>query len=138
MSPPLLCIQVAGALQLLIASVNFFAPRKFDYAGNLRKVSPIVREVFIVQNVYIVLFLSFFAVLCFLFAADLAGGSALGRALSGFFCLFWGLRLVLQFAFYDRELRRQNRVFDVLFLTTFAYLSAVFGWGAMGAWLAGS
>src|SRR5579862_4277912 len=90
----------AGALQLLIASVNFFLPRKLDYRGNLAKLTPIVREVFVVQAGYIVLILIAFAGLCFGFAADLAGGSTLGRTLSAFLMLFWGVRFVIQLCYY--------------------------------------
>jgi hypothetical protein len=133
-----LFVWIAGGLHLLVASVNFFAPRKFRYRENLQKVSPIVREIFIVQNAYIVYFLVVFALLCFLFAADLAGGSPLGRFLSGCLALFWGVRILLQLFFYDRELRRQNRLFDCLFLATYLYLTAVFVVGALAAWPTGS
>jgi hypothetical protein len=125
-------IQVAGVLHLLVASVNFFAFRKFGYRENLQKVSPIVREVFLVQNAYIVLVLAGFALLCFFFAADLAGGSLLGRCLSGFLALFWGLRIGVQLFLYDSRLRRENRLFDLLFLAVFVYLTVVFALGACG------
>ena len=36
-------LYVAGAVQLLIASVNFFLPGKLDYHGNLARLTPIMR-----------------------------------------------------------------------------------------------
>ena len=71
--------------------------------------------------------------MCFAFAEELAGGSLLGRSVSGFLSIFWCGRLMFQLFFYDRELRRQHRAFDVLFLVAFVYLSVVF---AIGAWRA--
>ncbi len=119
-------IQVAGVLHLLVASVNFVAAGKFRYRDNLARVSPIVRQVFVVQNVYIVIVLVGLALACFGFAADLAGASPLGRALSGFLALFWGLRLLLQVFFYDRSLKQQHRLLSTVFLVTYAYLCGVF------------
>jgi hypothetical protein len=132
-------IHAAGILHLLVASVNFFAIRKFRYRDNLTKVSPVVRQVFIVQNVYIVLILAAFAALCFEFAADLAGPEPLGRSLSGFLAGFWSLRILLQLFLYDSELRRQHRLLDVLFLVVYGYLTGVFtlaagGLGGQATW----
>jgi len=122
----------AGFRQLLIASANFFAPRVLHYRENLARVSPMVREVFIVQNVYIVLVLLGTGGLCFAFGADLAGGSRLGRCLSGFLAVFWGLRVPIQLFCYDRATRRRYPVFDLLFLSAFVYLSGVFVVAAFG------
>jgi alginate O-acetyltransferase complex protein AlgI len=122
----ILALWSAGALHLLIASANFFAARKFRYRENLAQVTPIVRQVFVVQNVYIVLLLCGLSCLCFGFAHDLAGGSPLGRTLSGFLALFWGLRLLLQLCYYDAELKRQHHGFNLAFLLAESYLTVVF------------
>ncbi|MBY0528135.1 MAG: hypothetical protein K2R98_32360 [Gemmataceae bacterium] len=116
----------AGAVQLLIAAANFFAPRKLHYRENLAKVSPIVREIFIVQNVYIVFTLVAYAAMCFLFAGDLAGGSTLGRSFSGFLAIFWGGRLCIQICIYDADIKRKHPVFHVCFALAFLYLTGVF------------
>lgn len=126
------CLWLAGFVQLLVASANLFAPRILHYRENLARVSPMIREVFIVQNAYIVLVLAANAGLCFCFAADLAGGSALGRSISGFLALFWGLRIAVQLFCYDRATRRRFPVFDLLFLLAFAYLTGVFVVAACG------
>ncbi len=124
-------IWAAGGLQLMVASANVFAARMFRYRESLRTLPGHVAEVFVVQNIFIMLTVVGMAVLCFGFAEELAGGSLLGRCLSGFLSVFWFVRLVFQLFFYDRELRRQHRVFDVLFLLTFGYLVVVFAIGAL-------
>ena len=98
-------IRAAGLLHLLVASANFVAPRLLDYRGSLARVTPIVRDVFVVQNVYIVLVLVGLAGACFAFPADLAGRSPLGRAVAGFlaiaFLSYWVRRSgFLPFVFY--------------------------------------
>ena len=123
-------IRVAGVLQVLVASANLPAVRMFRYREALRSVPAHVAEVFWVQNVFIVLTVLGTAGLCFAFPADLAGGTALGRTVSGLLAVFWAVRLGVQLLYYDAALRRQHRSFDLLFIATFVYLTAVFGWAA--------
>jgi len=124
-------IWAAGALQVLVASANIVAFRLFRYRDSLRNLPKHVAQVFVVQNVFIMLTVIGLAGLCFGFADELAGGSRLGRCLSGFLAIFWGLRLAFQLCLYDRKMRRQHRVLDVLFQLTFMYLTLVFATGAI-------
>ena len=126
-----LYIWVAGALQLLVASANVVAARMFRYRESIRTLPGHVAEVFVVQNIFIMFTVIGMAGLCFGFAGELAGGSRLGRCLSGFLSVFWFIRLVFQLFFYDRQMRRKHRLFDVLFLLTFVYLVVVFAIGAL-------
>src|SRR4051794_33104116 len=116
MSLPPGFIYFAGALHLAVASANILAFGKFRYLEHLRGVPLVVRQVFLVQNAYIMLVQAGFALLCFFFAGELTSGRPLGVALAGFLAVFWGSRVLLQLCYYDRALRRQNRFFAVLFL----------------------
>jgi hypothetical protein len=122
---------LAGGLQLLIASSNLFARRMLRYPENLARLDRTVRDVFVILYIYIILMLVAFAVLCFTFAADLAGGSVLGRCLSGFLAGFWGLRALMQVFHYNREIKRQHPVFNALFLGSFLILTAIFATAAL-------
>jgi hypothetical protein len=133
MRPLIPWLWVAGAIQLVIIAANFALPTKLRCRENLVKVSPMIREVFVVHWLYIVLVLGIFTTLCFWFAPELAGGSRLGRFLSLAMAIFWLLRVPIQLFFYDPEIRRQNRLADVVFLLTFSYLGIVFGAAALGA-----
>jgi hypothetical protein len=133
MRPLIPWLWAAGAIQLTIIAANFALPKKLRCRENLVQVSPMIREVFIVHWLYIVLVLGIFTALCFWFAPELAGGSRLGRFLSLAMAIFWLLRVPIQLFFYDREIRRQNRLADVAFLLTFSYLGIVFGVAALGA-----
>jgi hypothetical protein len=124
-------IYLAGVLHLVVASANIFAFGKFRYLEHLRTVPLLLRQVFLVQNAYIMLVQAGFALLCFFFASELTTGRGLGRALAGFLAVFWGARVLLQLFYYDRELRRANRLFDVLFLIGDGYLAVVFTLAAL-------
>jgi len=71
-----------------------------------------------------------FSTLCFGFAHELTA-SRLGRFMCAFMGAFWLLRIVLQWFYYDREIRRANRWLDALYLTGLVALSAIFGWAAI-------
>lgn len=124
-------IHLAGVLQLLVASANIFAFSKFKYREHLEKVPRVMRQVFLVQNAYIMLVQLGFALLCFCFAHELTSGQGVGRAIAAFLAPFWGSRVLLQLVYYDRELRRQNRMFDILFLLADGYLAVVFAAAAL-------
>jgi hypothetical protein len=131
MALPLSLIYVAGVVHLVVASANIFAFGKFRYLEHLRAVPLVLRQVFLVQNGYIMFVQFGFALLCFFFAGNLTSGQPLGRALVSFLAVFWGSRVFLQLFYYDRALRRANRLFDVLFLAADGYLALVFALAAL-------
>jgi hypothetical protein len=123
---------IAGALHLLLVVVNVLAPRRLGYSEGLAGAPPIVRQIFHVHAAYIVLVLLGFAGLCLFYAPELAGGRGLGRFMSAFLAVFWLPRPFVQLLYYDPDLRRRHRLYDVAFLILFGYLAAVFTAAALG------
>src|SRR5579871_886337 len=120
-------IWMAGIVHLGIIAANVPLPGRLRVRQHLAGVPRFVRQIFYVHWIYIVIVLGLFAALCFGFAPQLAGASALGRFLSGFMAAFWGLRIILQLFFYDREIRQQNRILDGMYVVALAVLVLVFG-----------
>ncbi len=120
-------IWAAGAVHVGIMLANIPLPGRLRVRERLAGVPAYVRQIFYVHWVYIVIVLGMFAALCFAFAPELAGASALGRFLSGFMAGFWLLRIVLQVFYYDREIRRENRVLDSMYMVALVVLVGVFG-----------
>jgi hypothetical protein len=125
-------VWAAGVLQLVIIGANFVLPKKLQCRENLARVSAMIRTVFVVHWVYIVLVLGIFTSLSFWFAPELTGASRLGRYLSAVIAVFWLLRVPIQLFFYDPEIRKQNRMGDVIFLLAFSYLGVLFSIAALG------
>jgi len=123
---------LAGIVQLLILAANFILPGKLDCRAHVARMAPMIREIFIVHWAYIAAILCVFSVLSLCFAPELAGASRLGRFLAGFIAVFWLMRVPIQLFFYDPEIRRQNRLGDVIFLLAFSYLGMVFSAAALG------
>lgn len=126
MSPLVPYIWVAGVVHLLIAASNILLPRKLQYQANLSKVSPIIRQIFLIHSVYIVMVVIAFGGLCFFFARDLTGGSLLGTFLSGWLAIFWLSRAFVQIFCYDPNVKRQHPLADAAFTVAILYLGGVF------------
>ena len=126
-------LQAAGVVQLAIVAANVVLPRKLSASEQLARLSPILRQVFIVHWVFIVLVVIIFAVLSVFFAPDLAGMSLLGTVLSVCLAAFWLLRVAIQVFVYDAEIRRQHPLGNFLMTAACAFLAAVFTLAALGA-----
>ena len=124
-------IQGAGVLHFLVAGANFFAARLFRYRDNMNRVEPFVREVFWVQNGFIVLTTLALGALCLRLPRELLNGSAISRSISGFGCLFWALRLIVQLGFYDVATKRRFPIAHWMFTLLFVFLTLVFGIAAL-------
>ncbi len=120
-------IWIAGVVHLGIIAANVPLPGRLRVWERLAGVPRFVRQIFYVHWIYIVIVLGLFAALCFGFARELAGASAIGRFLSGFMAGFWLLRILLQVFYYDREIRRENWGLDLLYLGALTVLVVIFG-----------
>jgi hypothetical protein len=126
MNTMVLAIRMAGVIQLAIIAANLPLPGKLQVRKHLATVPRFIRQIFYVHWIYIVLVLGLFSALCFGFPTELAGASSLGRFLSVFLAVFWLSRLVLQGVYYDREVRRANRIMDGFYLLALTILIIVF------------
>jgi len=122
----------AGVVHVGIIAANVPLPGRLRVRERLAGVPRFVQQIFYVHWAYIVIVVGLFAALCFGFAGDLAGASGLGRFLSGFMAGFWLLRIGLQLFYYDREVRRENRGLDTLYVGSLVVLVVVFGIAAAG------
>lgn len=121
---------VAGAIQAGIVLANGILPGRLRVHENMRPVPTFIRQIFYVHWIYIVLIVGLFSTLCFGFAHELTSGR-LGRFLCAFMGAFWLLRILLQWFYYDREIRRANRLLDALYLAGLIAMAAIFGWVAI-------
>ncbi len=124
-------LSIAGALHLLVAAANLPLARILRLREERARLSPLVRQIHEVHHVYLVGILVLFAAVSLAFPRELAT-SGLGRFLAGSIGLFWGARVVVQRALYDREALRRHRLADLFFTLVFSFLAAVYGTAALG------
>ncbi|MGH9723313.1 MAG: hypothetical protein ACRD8O_24135 [Bryobacteraceae bacterium] len=128
----ILLIQLAGVLHLIIASANFLLPKKLHYGENLAKLSPVVRQVFVVHSVYIVLVIVFFGCVALRFAPEMARGQGIFAWLSGFLAFFWLLRFPIQFFYFDPEIKRRHWVANFFMSAAVLTAGAIYAAAAFG------
>ncbi|MGJ8641419.1 MAG: hypothetical protein ACSHYA_18665 [Opitutaceae bacterium] len=119
-------LRIAGLILVGLVVANFVAAKRFCYAENLSGSEPLVRQIFYVHSAYIIGIIAALSALCLVRPELLLEGEGLSRLLCGFFGVFWGSRVLVQLSYYDRELRRRDRGWDIFFLGVFLILGAVF------------
>ena len=127
-------IQLAGVLQFGILIASALVPAVLNWRAELRKLSPITRHLVWTHGVFIVLTIIAFAALSLINATSLATGQLLARSVCAFIAIFWGARLVLQFALFDPKPYLTTRVLAAGYhalTVVFAFLTATFGYAAL-------
>lgn len=131
MNATIVLFWAAGLIQIGDAGVNLLLPRPLRSRENLARVSPMIRQVFIVHWFYVLLTLVIFGVACLLYAPELTSGAPLARFLCAAMAVFWGLRVPIQLLVFDREFRRRHRAADVAFTAGAIFLAVVFASAAV-------
>jgi hypothetical protein len=130
----ILQLKLLGLLLMLLALAHAGFPRYFNWAGEMRAVSLINRQMMYIHTLFIALALLLMGGLCLSSAPELTGTS-LGRRVCLGLGLFWLVRLLVQFFGYSGALWRGKRFetrVHVAFALLWAYLTAVFlaaAWG---------
>ena len=125
-----LLLQLAAAVQLLILIASASTPRVLDWRKNLAVLHPFLRKLFWVYGVFVVMVIIAFAVLTFRHADAMAAREPVARSLCLFIAIFWGARLLVQFAIFDARSFLTNWFYKTGFhaLTIiFAFLTFVYG-----------
>ncbi|RAK70710.1 hypothetical protein DLM85_01000 [Hymenobacter edaphi] len=130
----ILQVKLLGLVLVLLAVAHAGFPRYFNWAGELRAVSLINRQMMYIHTLFIALAVLLMGLLCLLCAPELVA-TALGRKVCLGLGLFWLARLLVQFVGYSPALWRGQRfetAVHVGFALLWTYLTAVFfvvAWG---------
>lgn len=116
----------AAVVLAMIILANFIAPKKLGYAKNLEKADAFFSEVFRVHCGYTVFTMFAMMLACIFYHHELRDSVGVGFGLNLFLALFWGSRVVVQICFYNRAIKQQYPVYNVIFLIAFLYLGALF------------
>lgn len=130
----------AGFGFTLLVIASFWIPKVLGWQEKLAELSPLMRELFWTYAIYILASHTFFAVLALGFRDWLLSGTSAAAAMSGFICLWWSVRVYLQFFGFDLaevEDTKMNRLAKHLLTLLFLYLMIFFAiilwWNLGGA-----
>ena len=122
-------LRLAGALQIALAALHLFFPKRFHWKEELSRLSLLNRQIFLVHTIFICFGLVLMGALSLFAPQSLLQPTPLSRLVLGGFASFWGLRLVFQWLVYDSRLWRGNSfntLVHTLFTAMWMYLGAVY------------
>jgi hypothetical protein len=125
----LLHLQIAGALQLLLALAHLDFARRLGWRKELAGVSLLTRQVFWVHAGFLMLVVAGFGGLSLACSEALLQKGPLPRAMLGGLTVFWTARWFCQFLVYSPTLWRGNRrrtIAHIAFAILWTYLAGVY------------
>lgn len=121
-------LKIAGLLQIGLALLHAFFPRRFRWKEELVSLSLLSRQIMYVHTLFVALTVLLIGVLCLTSASDLINTS-LGRRIALGLAIFWLVRLYIQFFGYSSKLWK-GKAFEttihVVFSIFWIYLSVTF------------
>lgn len=128
-------LQVAGVLLILLALAQPGFGWYFDWRRETAKLSTFTRQVFQVHGFFIAVVLAMMGGLSLVYAHDLLEPTPIARAVLAAFAVFWILRALAQWFWYDSSVWRGSTfrtAMHVVFSVLWLYLSGVYAF----AWFA--
>ena len=123
-------ILFAGVGQLILVAASLAIPRTLRWREDTAKLRPLTREIFWTYAAYIWTTNLCFGLLSTLAPHWLLDGSPLATVVSGFIAVYWGARLILQFAYFDRAemtAAAWRRLAEIAAVGLFGFLTLVYG-----------
>jgi hypothetical protein len=129
-------LRAAAALQLGVALLNLFLVPLLKWKEELARTPLLLREVFQVHAWFISATLTIFGIITVRFAADIASHTnAMGVWLAAGIGIFWGIRTVLQVAYYSSSHWRGQfgrTAIHIMLLFIYGGMAALYLWTAFG------
>jgi hypothetical protein len=121
-------LKITGILLILLASIHVIFPKHFDWKGDFHSVKLINKQMMYVHTFFIAVTVFLMGVLCICNSHDILN-TRLGNQLSFGLFIFWGLRLIFQFAVYSPRLwkgKRFETIMHIVFSLIWIYLTTIF------------
>lgn len=130
-------VVAAGAGQLALAAASLAIPRALGWREETARLRPLTRRVFWTYAGYILGFHVAFGLISVLAPDLLLDGSPLATGVSAFIAVYWGVRLVLQFAWFRGAgvpAGLRYRLAEAALVALFVALTLIYG---AAAWFGG-
>ena len=127
-------IQLAGLSHLGLLCAGALMPKVVGLRGHIAKLPAFINRLFWVYYAFIALCLASFGAVSLLHADALASGESLARAVCGFLCIFWTVRLFVAAFVFDLRPYLTSAWRKLGYAATnlvFAALPFIYGWAAL-------
>ncbi len=126
-----LLLILAGVGQICLVIGSMAIPKILGWRNELAKVKPLLKHIFWVYAIYILLTNLSFGLLSAFAPETLTDGSKLASMVTGFICLYWLSRVLIQFMYFDRTHFPSGLMYtlgEIVMVLLFASLIAVYGY----------
>ncbi len=126
-------ILFAGIGQLAIVLGSLRIPHVLRWGDDVAKLRPLTRQVFWTYAGYIWGTNLCFGLISTLAPGWLIDGSPLAAAVTAFIALYWGVRVVIQFVYFDRSDAPSGFIFriaEIVLVGLFVFFTATYGYAA--------
>ena len=123
-------LALAGIGQIALALSSLAIPHLLGWHAEIATLRPLTRSVFWTYSSYIFGIHIWFGIMSIAVAAPLAAGGLLPTFVTGFIAVYWAVRLIGQFAWYDRSVAGDRLLFrlgEIAYVALFAALTAIYG-----------
>jgi hypothetical protein len=123
-------IIIAGILHLCILSAGLVMTKVLDWRTSLAKLEPLTQHIIWTHGSYVWLVILAFGLVSIAWPGALVGDRPLGPAICGFIAVFWGIRLLIQFFYFNASPHLTGLMLKLGYhgLTfCFAFFTAVYG-----------
>lgn len=121
-------LKITGILLMVLAISHIVFPKVFKWKVELQGVSLMTRQLIHIHTLFIALTVFLMGLLCACCAADLLI-TGLGKKLLFGLCVFWVIRLYIQFFGYSKKLwkgKKFETAIHIVFSFLWMYVTAVF------------
>lgn len=126
-------ILFGGMIHLGILSAGLVMTRVLNWKVELKKLTPLSEHIIWTHGAYVWLTILAFGLVSVL-QADALVSTVLGSYVSAFISLFWGIRVVIQFFYFDAKPHLTSFLLKVGFhglSICFIYMTLAYGWVAV-------
>lgn len=134
----ILLLKIAGLSQIVMAFGSLVLPRVLHWKEGLAQAPVLLRQMFWVYSGYILLTNIALGLVTLLFSVELLSNNTLGRSLLLYASLYWLVRLVLQFFYFEKKDAPKGLLYrfaEVALDANFVFLALAYSGALIWQWL---
>jgi hypothetical protein len=124
-------IFLAGVSQIILVVGSLAIPKLLNWKQELAKLPDLIRQIFWTYAGYILVMNLSFGLLSSFASASLVDGSFLACILTLYIAIYWAVRIVIQFFYFDRSHTPEGWIYlygEVALVALFIFLTIVYGY----------
>lgn len=124
-------IVMAGIGHITLALASLFVPRLLNWKSALANIPLLIRQIFWTYAGYILVINLFFGIISIAYADELLSGNALSNSLLVLIVLYWTIRIIIQFSYFDKKDIPQKPVYVIgewLLIGLCVFFIISYGW----------